>query len=102
MSQAAAKTKNNHEVLILGVSAFLITMFLGFIDEGYYDFRWMTDIWNWVILGIYGVAIFFFQLLFAKLFLARFSGNGKLVVSLIAGAAVGIAFMVTVVFSGVN
>jgi hypothetical protein len=29
------------------------------MDEGYYDFRWMSDVWNWVIYFIYTTLIFF-------------------------------------------
>jgi hypothetical protein len=40
------------------ISALLIVLFLAFIDEGYYDFRWMTDAGSWVAFGVY-TAIFF-------------------------------------------
>lgn len=48
-----------------------ISQLLMWVDEGYYDFRWMSDPWNWVIYGIYTSIISisaagFFRLLFAK------------------------------------
>lgn len=35
-----------------------ITMFLFFIDEGYYDFRWMKRVGNWIPFVIYLSLIF--------------------------------------------
>ena len=37
----------------------LVCQFLMWIDEGYYDFWWMSDGWNWVIYFIYTTLIFF-------------------------------------------
>ncbi len=40
------------------VVTFLLVNFLFFIDEGYYDFRWMSMWGNWVVFVIYNVVIF--------------------------------------------
>lgn len=40
------------------ISAIFIVMFLFFIDEGYYDFRWMKEPGNWVVFVVY-MLIFF-------------------------------------------
>ena len=37
----------------------LVCQFLMWMDEGYYDFRWMSDGWNWFIYFIYTTLIFF-------------------------------------------
>jgi hypothetical protein len=41
------------------------------MDEGYYDFRWMSDGWNWVIYFVYttmisAISIAFYRLTFGK------------------------------------
>ena len=41
------------------------------MDEGYYDFRWMSDGWNWVIYFVYttmisAISIAFYRLTFRK------------------------------------
>lgn len=36
----------------------LISQFLMWMDEGYYDFRWMSDGWNWVIYFVYTSLIY--------------------------------------------
>ncbi|WP_313807471.1 hypothetical protein [Flavobacterium sp.] len=53
----------NNELSTIYINAFLIAQFLFFIDEGYYDFRWMKDIGNWIVFFIY------FGILTAVLFL---------------------------------
>lgn len=40
------------------ISAFLIVMYFAYIDEGYYDFRWMADAGNWIAFAMY-MAVFF-------------------------------------------
>lgn len=41
------------------------------MDEGYYDFRWMSDGWNWVIYFVYttmisAISIAFYRVIFGK------------------------------------
>lgn len=58
------------------ISTILIVMTLFFIDEGYYDFRWMKDIGNWVVFGLYVIVIFPIQYVLAYLFFRK-GGNWK-------------------------
>jgi hypothetical protein len=44
--------------------ALVITLFLFYIDEGFYDFRWMLNIGNWIVFLVYVSAIYGIQLLF--------------------------------------
>ncbi len=46
--------------LAIGVA---ITLLLFYIDEGYYSFKWMLSIGNWVIFCVYAGIIFAGQLL---------------------------------------
>ena len=39
-------------LFMLSVAA-IITMFLFYIDEGYYNFNWMKSFGNWVVFVIY-------------------------------------------------
>jgi len=38
---------------LAAINSFLITQFLFFIDEGYYNFKWMMNIGNWLIFSFY-------------------------------------------------
>lgn len=59
MSRAnSLPVRRDYEILIPFVSALFIVLFFSFIDEGYYDFRWMTDPSGWLAFGIY-LAVFF-------------------------------------------
>jgi hypothetical protein len=35
------------------VNATIVTLFLFYIDEGYYNFNWMTSVGNWFVFFIY-------------------------------------------------
>jgi len=56
--------KNETEKFILPVlNAMVITLFLFYIDEGFYDFRWMLNIGNWIVFLVYVAAIYGIQLI---------------------------------------
>ena len=46
------------EYLLIFLWVHLISQFLMWMDEGYYDFRWMADGWNWVVYVVYTTIIF--------------------------------------------
>lgn len=50
------------------LASFIITNILFFIDEGFYDFRWMKSFGNWLVFAIYFAVIFGVQLLFLRIF----------------------------------
>jgi hypothetical protein len=40
--------------------AFILTQVLFFIDEGFYDFRWMKSYGNWIVFALYVVVLTLF------------------------------------------
>ena len=60
-----------------------ILLFFFFIDEGYYDFRWMADAGNWVVFFIYFIVLFPVQLGISEFILRKVSGSRKLVLMLL-------------------
>lgn len=46
------------------------------MDEGYYDFRWMSDVWNWVIYFVYTTIITAFSIAFHRLAFRTSKGSG--------------------------
>lgn len=56
----AALSSQRNETIAPFLSALVIVMFLFFIDEGYYDFRWMKDAGNWLVFVFY-LAFFSFS-----------------------------------------
>lgn len=74
-------------------------MFLAFIDEGAYNFRWMSSIGNWIMLFIYALAIFLSQLLIFKVVLRKDKGAGKTLISIIVGAIIGVTFVIGMIYA---
>ena len=71
--------------MIAFLSALLIVLFMFFIDEGYYDFRWMLNWGNWIVFVIY-LAIFFpVQWIIARFLLRKFHGMTKVWMMLFIG-----------------
>jgi len=64
--------------LYLLISSVSIACFLGFIDEGYYNFYWMKDIVAIVALSLYGLGIYIVQLLVFSVLLSRSPNSGKI------------------------
>ncbi len=90
----------NNSLKILAMSAVLITTFLFFIDEGFYNFNWMTDIGSWIAFLIYAPAIFVGQVLVFKFGMGNLQGKTKTLLSIVLGAILGLIFVVGVVFRG--
>jgi len=86
------------DIIVFIASSVLITMFLFFIDEGYYNFKWMADFGNWVAFIIYVVPIFLCQLLIGRFLLSRYRGPGKSIVSIALGTTIAIFVLVTFIF----
>ena len=67
------------------IATFLIVNFLFFIDEGYYDFRWMHDAGNWFVFGIYCLIIFPIQWMVSWFLFRRIEGWQKTALRLFTG-----------------
>jgi hypothetical protein len=55
-----------------------ILFFLFFIDEGYYDLRWMADAGNWIVFFIYFIIMIPIQLGISELVFRHAIGRKKL------------------------
>lgn len=89
-------------LIIFVTSSILITLFLFFIDEGYYNFKWMTHWGNWVAFVIYVVPIFLAQVLVYRLIPEKYRGRGIAALSILIGVTMGILFVVKFVFVHVS
>ena len=58
------------------------------MDEGYYDFRWMSDGWNWVIYFVYTTLIATFSMGFYRVAFGQSKGSGMKI-----AASVGFGFV---------
>jgi hypothetical protein len=94
MSTSAA-TSSSRVILNINkaaaVATFLIVMFLFYIDEGYYDFRWMKDWGNWVVFCIYLMLVFPVMWLLAYVLTRRLAGWKQYLVLSVIGLLLAVA-----------
>ncbi len=88
------QTKSNKQAYILLGSSVIITLFLFYIDEGYYNFKWMLQLSNWFAFVIYIIPVFGFQLLVLKLISKIFSYQISTILSIIIGAIIGLILVI--------
>ena len=93
-----SKTQNRSFLVFLS-SALGIAFLFGFIDEGYYDLRWMNNIGNWIALGMYALMMLLGQLLFFHAIFSRYSGRGKMAMSMIFGCVLGAGSLMILFFT---
>jgi hypothetical protein len=88
------QTKSNKQAYVLLASSVIFTLFLFYIDEGYYNFKWMLQLSNWFAFVIYIIPIFGFQLLVLKLIGKIFSSQTSTFLSIIIGAIIGLTLVI--------
>jgi len=88
--------QSTKDIWTLLAAAFVVTLFLGFIDEGYYNFRFLLDPGSIIALGIYAASIFAFEYLFYGVFFKNLHFSGKVIASICCGIVGG--FSVAVAF----
>ncbi len=86
------------EVIIYLSSAFGITMLLFFLDEGYYDFRWMASLGNWMAFAVYFSAIFWGQFGLSRIFPKLLPGAGRIAINILGGATLGFLVVIYMIF----
>jgi hypothetical protein len=91
LTQSLASRKEE-DLLTPFLAALLIVLFLFFIDEGYYNFRWMMDWGNWFVFGLYMVIFFPIQWAISHFVFRSLEGWKKL------AAMIGIGLPATYVF----
>ena len=80
------------------VFSICLTMFLFFIDEGYYNFTWMKDPWNWLIFGCYGLGFFIGTAIIAEFTFKSLSGLSKKTIVVVLGLPLGVIFIIAFMY----
>ncbi len=76
----------------------IVVFILFFVDEGYYDLRWMKDPGNWFVFLIYFVIILPVQLLISEWLLKRVAAKKKTLLMILVSAPLTTVFLM-VLFS---
>jgi len=93
MRAVAVRTGNGKGLnyLIPLMLAILVTGLLFFIDEGYYDMRWVEDPGNWFIFFVYSGIILGGQLLIREFMFKKYNGWRRHLAVASVGIPLGIA-----------
>ena len=81
----------NYSLYIPLALSVLVTLFLFYIDEGYYNFKWMLNIGNWLIFMLYVSILFLAQMLVIKAVLYKSKSPIIMGFKYILGITLGIA-----------
>ncbi|MCU0441891.1 MAG: hypothetical protein MUE96_05795 [Bacteroidia bacterium] len=74
------------EQLIYLAAAFVFTLFLGYIDEGYYNFNFLTSIGNILVLSVYMIVLWGCEVGIGNLLsLTRLSRSLRISISILVG-----------------
>jgi hypothetical protein len=98
LSKSVKTLLSNRDSLIYLLNAFVITQFLFFIDEGYYDFRWMSSLGNWIVFFIYLLAILLFEILIHFLLVRTLGSPVSRVLSALLGSITALFVLIFFVF----
>jgi hypothetical protein len=78
----AISAQRKFGLIIPFVSSLLIVLILSYVDEGYYDFRWMRDPGSWVAFGLLITIFFAMTALIYNFVLGSLKGSLKTVIML--------------------
>lgn len=92
---ASILKRNNTHLMVFLASTLVLNAFLFFIDEGYYNFEWMSDPFAWGIFTVYAIPVFGAQLLIYSLFPIKTGKTIKYVTSILIGSIIGITLTVS-------
>ncbi len=76
----------------------LIVMILFYVDEGFYDFRWMADPGNWIVFCFYMAALYPIQFLITRFLFRKQKGVMKILLLTLSAIGFTIAMMVLFAF----
>ena len=99
MTTQSISKKHDRSVAITLLSSVIITLFLFYIDEGFYNFNWMTDLGNWFVFGFYISLIFGSQILVYTLLKNGKILNKNLSWSIVIGTTLALLLAFFVIFT---
>ena len=99
MNASFAPQQRNENLVFPFASASIVCLFLFYIDEGYYDFRWMSDPGNWIAFIFYTGAMFSFQVLAQHYLFRNIPGLKRDLLSFFVGIPLGIAVVIGFIFA---
>jgi hypothetical protein len=96
---ARIEKKKFNPLLIHVVISMILTAFLLYIDEGYYDFRWMQHWESWLFWLFMVACLVAGQTITDKWIFRKFDENGKLIVTNLIGLPIGFIIYLAAILS---
>lgn len=75
-----------------------LTFILFFIDEGYYNFNWMTDAGNWLMFVVYAGGIFLLQTIADQLLFKKLTTQLRVALSVLLGLPLGVSVVIGFIY----
>ncbi|MCF8465486.1 MAG: hypothetical protein K9G41_11635 [Flavobacteriales bacterium] len=91
--------KVSKKVKVHLITAMALTLFLCFIDEGYYNFNWMLDWNNWLAFVMYVALFWAFQMLLSKLCQLSTKGTLQTWLSTFSGSILALLLVIFIVIN---
>jgi hypothetical protein len=86
MNTIVNTSRTGWHVMLHIAFATMITMYLFYLDEGYFNFLWMRNAGNWIFFFIYGSFFLFGQFLVKRFMLRAYNGLLQTLLSCIIGS----------------
>lgn len=89
---------NNKPIITYLLTSVGLTLILFFIDEGYYNFNWMTNVGNWLMFVVYVGGIFLLQIIADQLLFKKLSTQLRVALSVLLGLPLGVCSVIGFIF----
>lgn len=81
------------------IAALIIVNIMFWMDEGYYDFRWMKGAGNWFFFLLYTAAVIAGELFVKDVFFSRIKERYQTPLTILTGIPLGIILAISAIIS---
>ncbi len=90
--------KTNKPLYTFLISSIFITFILFYIDEGNFNFDWMTNFGVWIVFFLYVLPIFLSQLMLFHWVFKRMKISIRFILSILLGIVIGFISVIGLIF----
>ena len=87
---------SDRNLIVPVLASIFVTMFLFYIDEGNYNFKWMLDWGAWIVFTVYSGIILIAQLVVRLLFFRKLSFKWQTIWTCLAGIPLGVVATISI------
>lgn len=94
--------RKHGDIIMYLSSSVIVTMFLFYIDEGYYSFQWMTSFGAWIVFLTYTFVFWFTRLGVDVFILKKLAFRIRRIFTLIFGLSIGMIFLIFIFYQSLG